>query len=86
MKIELGDKVKDTVTGFTGIAVARTTWLYGCDRILVQPLVDKDGKIPEDRAFDEMGLSIIKVGAVNKSKPPKKTTGGIQRDASAYRR
>ncbi len=35
MPIELGDKVRDTVTGFTGIAIGRAKWLYGCDRIVV---------------------------------------------------
>lgn len=45
-KINLGDKVKDSVTGFSGIAIGRTTWLHGCDRITVQPEgVDKQGKL-----------------------------------------
>ena len=35
--IELGEKVKDTITGFTGIATARTDYLYGCIRVEVEP-------------------------------------------------
>ena len=31
--INLGDEVKDRVTGFIGIAVSRTNYLNGCDRI-----------------------------------------------------
>ena len=59
--IKLGDKVKDTVTGFIGIAVARTTWLHGCDRIVVQPIgTDKDGKIFESQNFDEPQMVVIK--------------------------
>ena len=33
----LGDEVKDTITGFKGIVVARTEWLNGCARVTVQP-------------------------------------------------
>jgi hypothetical protein len=85
MTIELGDKVKDLVTGYTGIAIARTQWLQGCDRILVQAPVLADSKIPDDRAFDEPQLVIVKKGAA-KPKAKKAKTGGPQRDASAYRR
>ena len=35
--IELGQKVKDKVTGFNGIAVARIEYLNGCKQILVMP-------------------------------------------------
>lgn len=34
--IELGNKVRDTVTGFTGIVVGKTIWMYGCERFAVQ--------------------------------------------------
>lgn len=60
-KIKLGDEVQDTITGFKGIAVARTTWIAGCDRINVQPKgVDKDGKLFETCSFDEPLLKILK--------------------------
>ena len=42
--INLGDKVKDIVSGYTGIAVCRTSYLEGCDRIAIQAKVGKDGK------------------------------------------
>ena len=45
MSIELGDKVRDTVSGLKGIAVARCSYLNGCDHIGTQILA-KDGKIP----------------------------------------
>lgn len=35
-KIPLGAKVKDSVTGYTGIATARTVYLNASPRILVQ--------------------------------------------------
>lgn len=58
--IELGDKVKDPITGFKGTAVARSTYLYGCVRISVQGPVDKDGNVPEWVHFDEPQLENIK--------------------------
>ena len=64
-KINLGDKVRDTVTGFTGIAIARTTWLHGCNRVVVQPIgVDKSGKIFENQSFDEPQLEVLKPAKV----------------------
>lgn len=71
MSIELGDKVKDSVTGFVGIAVGRTKWLHGCERISVQPLVDKDGKCPEVMAFDAPQLIVVKAGVAKQGDPKK---------------
>jgi hypothetical protein len=31
--VNLGDKVKDRITGLEGIAIGVTTWLYGCRRV-----------------------------------------------------
>jgi hypothetical protein len=74
MDIELGDKVKDTITGFTGTAVCRMSWLTGCDRIIVQPDVDKkDGKMPESQTFDEPMLKVLKKVKVDL---PERDTGG----------
>ncbi|KKM21381.1 hypothetical protein LCGC14_1635920 [marine sediment metagenome] len=74
MTIELGQKVKDTVTGFTGIATATTTYLHGCRRIAVQPKVDKDGNIPECQVFDEPQLECL--GKKPKVKSGERDTGG----------
>lgn len=59
IEIELGSKVKDRVTGFCGIAVARTKHLYMCDRYTVQPPIDKDGKIPEAFSMDGFALEVL---------------------------
>lgn len=68
MTINLGDEVKDTVTGFKGIATGRSTYLTGCNHICLQPKVGKDGKFPESRWFDEPMLEVVKKGKV-KAKP-----------------
>ncbi len=72
-KINLGDKVKDSVTGFTGIVVALHKWLHGCTRCTVQPAVGKDGKLPEANAFDMPQLVVI---SKNKVKVGQGKTGG----------
>lgn len=59
MKIELGSKVKDTVTGFTGIAVGRYTYLSGCDHICVQPQSKKPGELIDAKTFDEPMLEVL---------------------------
>jgi hypothetical protein len=75
--VKLGDRVKDQITGFTGIATGRYEYLYGCVRVSVQAEKLKDGKVADGLVFYEDQLEVIKAGAVTgvaaKSKP---TTGG----------
>ena len=63
-KINLGDKVKDKVTGYTGIAVSSTDYLQGCTRIAVQAQELKDGKPVAELWVDEPQLTIIKRAVV----------------------
>lgn len=72
--IQLGDKVKCKVTGFTGIAIGKTEWLNGCIRWTVQPHgTDKDGKIFASECFDDKQLAVIKNQSVDVT--PKRTGG-----------
>lgn len=64
--IVLGTKVKDSVTGFEGIADNRTEWLFGCDRICVQPLMKEDGTVPDSRMIDEPQLVVLDGTPVSK--------------------
>jgi len=57
--VKLGDKVKDSVSGFKGIAVSRHAYLNGCDRISIQPAVNKKGEILESQTFDEPQLKVM---------------------------
>ncbi len=80
MSITLGDEVIDQVSGFTGIAVARHSFLYGCDRISVQPEKDKDGKLPDQCTFDEPALKVKKKTVVKPKKEQiKKNPGGPEK-------
>jgi len=71
-EIELGDKVKDKVTGFTGIAVAKTEFLNGCVQYSVAAKVGKDNKMPEEIGIDEQSLKVI----TKNKKPKKEDVGG----------
>ncbi|MDE2101116.1 MAG: hypothetical protein KGL39_27965 [Patescibacteria group bacterium] len=75
--IELGSEVEDTVTGYRGIAVARSVFLAGCVRVEVQAPVDKDGKVPDGRWFDEALLSEV----APSNQEPQPVTGGPRREA-----
>lgn len=76
--IELGKKVRDTVSGFVGVAVAEHTYLNGCRRYSVQQEVDKYGKLPEAQAFDEMQLCVVDEMAEGLTVGVRKTGGPEQ--------
>lgn len=72
--VQLGDKCRDTVTGFEGICVARTEWLNGCWRMTLQSdKLDKEGKPQDGMTFDEPQLQVIKAAVV--STGPRDTGG-----------
>ena len=70
MEIELGQKVRDTVTGLEGIAIAKIEWLHGCKRVIIQPKAKKDGTVPDNYTVDEPQLEILE--KPKPKKPPKK--------------
>ncbi len=56
--INLGDKVKDTITDFEGTAVAKIIYLNGCIRYEVKPKGLEDGKTVEAEWIDETQLVV----------------------------
>jgi hypothetical protein len=64
--IQLGDRVRDMVTGLEGVTTSKTEWLNGCIRWGIEYLrVTKEGaKIIERETFDEEQLEVVKVAAV----------------------
>lgn len=81
-QIELGDEVKDAVTGFQGVVVGITTWLNGCRRMVVQPrTLEEKGRMPSSESIDETQLEVVTRRAVasqNRSDTPEPLgrTGG----------
>lgn len=68
--IELGDRVKDKITGLEGIVVGRTQWIHGCDTISVQPEgLDKESKPIGRTSFDEGQVVITKKRAYKMEEP-----------------
>lgn len=61
---KLGDRVRDQITGFTGIVVAETKWLTGCARLSVQPETLHEGKVREAETFDITRLIVMERNAV----------------------
>ena len=58
-KIELGAIVTDTVTGFTGIAIARAEYIYGSTRVEVQPVkLTGDGDLVNAKWIEEDRLKV----------------------------
>lgn len=56
---KFGKKAKDKVTGFEGTITGRSDWMYGCSQYCLTPSVDKDGKLPDGKWFDEGRIEII---------------------------
>lgn len=50
--IELGTSVRDTLTGFSGIVLARAEYLTGCHQIFVLPESEKPNEIKDGHWFD----------------------------------
>ena len=66
-RVDLGDKAKDVITGFTGIVTGRFEFLHGCVRCQLSGK-SKDGE-PSDHTFDEPQLKVLE----RKKIPPAKT-------------
>lgn len=74
-KFNLGDEVKDSITGFTGIITLRSQWLNNCNTYGVQPTKLKDGAPQERQHFDEPQLVAVAEKVVEESR----ATGGPER-------
>lgn len=59
MEIKLGDKVRDSITGFEGTATARVEYINGCVQFCVTPRVDKDGKSGVAEYVDYQRLEVV---------------------------
>lgn len=87
--MNVGDRVKEKISGFKGVIVAKTEWLYGCTRFTVQPeKLDKEGAVQKTETFDEPQLELIKTGAVKGASPKleEERTYGPRNDAAALSR
>lgn len=55
----LGHRMKDRITGMTGVVTSMCFDLYGCVQAALHPGLDKDGKIAEQHWFDVARLEKV---------------------------
>ena len=70
MKITLGMKVRDKITGYTGVVVGITKWLHGCERCVVQSQEMDAGKPVDPQTFDLPQLEAIERIAPEPTRSP----------------
>jgi hypothetical protein len=79
--VPLGTLMRDKVTGWEGIAVAKVTYMNGCVQYGLKPQhLDKDGKTMDAPTFDCEQLEVIGQGIAPKEPVEKKPTGGVMPD------
>jgi hypothetical protein len=71
-EVVLGNRYRDTVSGWEGVATGRFEYMNGCFRICLGG-TDKDGQ-PEDFVFDVEQIVPVDAPAVERSAPS--PTGG----------
>jgi len=59
---ELGDLVKDKITGFVGCIEIVSNYLNGCRRMGIKPIELREGKPIESQFYDEPQLEIVEAG------------------------
>lgn len=59
MKILMGQKAKDVITGFQGIVTGKAQYITGCEQALLVPPVKPDGEFVSGNWFDEDRLDLV---------------------------
>jgi hypothetical protein len=73
---QLGNVLRDRITGFEGIATARVEYLNGCIQFCLKRKIGADGKMPEAEYIDSQQLEFVGDGlAVVQT-----ATGGVMPD------
>lgn len=78
--IKLGSRVKDKLTGFEGLANARTNWMSGNVTINIEPTVMFEGKPVTALSFEAPRVQLIEEIAPPISKDNSARSGGPQND------
>jgi hypothetical protein len=55
-KAEMGVLYRDSITKIEGVATSLAVCITGCDRVLLEPLVLDDGKVPDAVYIDDHRL------------------------------
>lgn len=57
--INMGDGVRDTISGFRGVVLARTEHATGCNQVFVLPESESTSKVPEGAWFDVERIEVM---------------------------
>jgi len=77
--VKLGSKVRDMISGYTGVATGRSDFLFGCAQIAIAPnKLDKEGKVMDVLWFDEQRVEVLKEAGPVVSSDNSASSGGPQ--------
>lgn len=82
-QVSIGDRVREIITGYIGICIARTEYLFGCVRVQLQAETLHEGKPTESIHCDEGSCEVMKRAALVPTQEPKVATGGPREDTRA---
>lgn len=57
--IDMGAIARDTLTGFTGVVMARVEYLTGCNQVSLQPVCEKDNELKAATWFDVERVELL---------------------------
>lgn len=76
-RINLGDKVRDRITGHEGICLAKIEYLTGCNQVGIKMAGHKpDGDTFDCLYFDEPFVELVEAGVITPVVPRKPDSGG----------
>ena len=64
--IKLGDRARDTISGFEGVVICIANWRNGCQRVSIRPEACHEGKPIEMETFDAEDLVLVSDEAVSR--------------------
>lgn len=63
-RVELGDEVRDTISGFRGVCTGLFNYINGCVRAMIEPRTLHDGKPIDAQTFDVSQVDVVKKSVV----------------------
>lgn len=65
--VGMGDLVEDTITGFSGVVIARTEYLTGCNQVHIQPVTKTPDEIKTGAWLDVERVRVLEKDKVSQS-------------------
>lgn len=55
----MGRRGRDRITQFEGVITGYVSYISGCNQVVLQPKVDKDGKVQDPHWYDEQRIEFL---------------------------